>query len=142
MNRPVRLACAGGLILALLGCALLIPEETLYLRSARDHATQQEVRQRLGDPVLTDSTPAGEAIWVYHVRVQEPGSQSSRATAGSWCDEYVLTFDTQGILRHWTNQSERHGGETYAVDPCVRNGYRSESAKLAPGTILFEPFKK
>lgn len=131
-----------GLGLGLAGCWLFIPEETTYLRSAKDHATQQEVHQRLGQPVLTDALPSGESIWVYHVRVQEPGSQSSRATAGSWCDEYVLTFDPQGILRQWTNQSERHGGETYALDPCVREGYRSATAKLSPGVILLEPFKK
>jgi hypothetical protein len=39
------------------------------------------------------------------------------------CDEYVLTFDSQGILRRWTHASELHGGElmpTYCVTGDVR----------------------
>jgi len=66
---------------------------------------------RRGEPVLTDSLSSGETIWVYHVRVQETGSQNIYATAGSWCDEYVLTFDGQSILRQWTHRSYFHGGE-------------------------------
>jgi hypothetical protein len=120
----------------LAGCSLFTPDETLYLRTAQDHASQQEVRQRLGTPVLSEMTGAGETVLVYHVMQQEPGAQNSWATAGSWCDEYVLTFDTQGILRHWTNRSERHGGETIPVG-CVRGGYVNPSDKRAVG---FSPY--
>lgn len=128
MNRFIRRYLGIGIVVAVFGCALFIPKETLYLQSAQDRATQQDVRQQLGTPVLAESTPAGETILVYHVRQQEPGAQNSWATAGSWCDEYILTFDKQGVLRRWTNRSERHGGETVAIG-CVRGGYVDPSDK-------------
>lgn len=94
-----------------IGCALFVPKETAYLRSALDRATGDEVRQHLGEPRSTKNTQNGEAQWLYEIRELEPGSQSSWSAAGSWCDEYRLTFDQQGILRHWTHHSYFHGGE-------------------------------
>ena len=108
------------------GCTLFIPKETLYLKSAADRATQEDVRKNLGQPSLTDSNPAGEAVWVYEVYEQEAGSQQSWAAYGSWCDEYVLTFDKRGVLRQWTHKIERHGGEMSPTF-CVLNGYRPAS---------------
>jgi hypothetical protein len=108
------------------GCMLFIPQETLYLESAQHRATQEEVRQRLGQPKLVASTYAGEAIWVYEVRALEPGSQSTWSSMGSWCDEYVLTFDQRGILRRWTHQSQLHGGETMPTY-CVTGGFKPPS---------------
>ncbi len=106
------------------GCSVFIPKEMRYLRSAQNQATQDEVRQELGEPHLTASTQTGEAVWVYEVRGLEPGSQSSWSAFGSWCDEYVLTFDTQGTLRRWTHKSQKHGGETMPTY-CVDDGFRS-----------------
>ena len=100
-----------GLLLALSGCTLLEAKESRYLQSAQDRATQEEVKLYLGAPKQMTATPAGEAVWVYEVREIEPGSQNTWATAGSWCDEYKLTFDTSGVLRQWTHMSYFHGGE-------------------------------
>lgn len=113
-------------LLVAAGCALFIPRETLYLRSAQDHATLEEVRKNLGRPTLTASTPAGDPVWVYEVYQQEPGSQQSWAAFGSWCDEYVLTFDKQGVLRNWTHKSEKHGGENMPAY-CVTGGFETAS---------------
>ena len=104
-----------GLLLALSGCALFVPKETRYLQSAQDLATQEEVKLQLGAPKLMTTTPAGESRWVYEVREIEPGAQNSWATAGSWCDEYTLTFDKTGVLRQWTHKSYFHGGELMPV---------------------------
>src|SRR5215475_10657631 len=94
------------LLIFAVGCAGFIPKETRYLESAQDRATQEEVRQELGAPTLTLSNDKGEVLWVYHVREQQPGN---RITApGMWCDEYVLMFDQQAILRQWTHRSEFH----------------------------------
>lgn len=93
------------------GCALFVPAESRYLKSAQDRAVQEEVRQRLGQPRSVASTQQGEAVWVYEVRDLEPMSQSSWSTLGSWCDEYRLTFDQSGVLRQWTHRSYLHGGE-------------------------------
>ena len=97
------------------GCSLFIPEETLYLRVAQNVATQEQVREQLGAPRDETSMPDGESQWIYEVREQEPGSQSTWSAAGSWCDEYVLTFDQQGVLRAWTHKSYFHGGEMMPI---------------------------
>ncbi len=118
-----------GLVLLGAGCALFVAKETLYLESAQGRATQNEVLRELGAPRLKADTPAGEPVWVYEVRHAEAGSQNSWSSFGSWCDEYVLTFDRQGILRNWTHKSEKHGGERMPTY-CVTDGFatrRTES---------------
>ncbi|MEK7293547.1 MAG: hypothetical protein AAB049_01105 [Nitrospirota bacterium] len=112
------------LLVLIQGCSLFIPKETLYLRSAQDRATQEEVRQRLGQPMLTSATQAGEMVWVYEVRQEDPGSRWT--STGLWCDEYVLTFDNQSVLRRWTHKSQFHGGERMPTY-CVRGGYQAKS---------------
>ena len=106
------------------GCALFEAKETTYLRGAQDRATQEEVKARLGPPGVVKAAPDGESIWVYGIRQEQSGS---RMTApGMWCDEYVLTFDSQGVLRRWTHRSQFYGGDpmpTYCV---------SDEAKSTP----------
>ena len=114
------------LLLTGTGCELFVAKETLYLRTAQDRATQEEIQQRLGQPWVTTMTPMGEAVWVYDVYQIEPGSQQSWAATGSWCDEYVLTFDKRGVLRRWTHQSEKHGGELMPTY-CVIDGFKPVS---------------
>ena len=112
------------LALVEVGCAILLAKETLYLRSATDRDGQNEVRRQLGRPMLTDSTKTGEAVWVYQVREREKGGYNGSTVGGSWCDEYVLTFDKQGILRSWTHQSQKHRYENWPID-CVTDGFTS-----------------
>jgi hypothetical protein len=104
-----------GVMVSLVGCALVIPEESRYLKEAQDRATQQEVQARLGNPRSMTSTAPGESVWVYEVRELEPGAQNTWAAVGSWCDEYTLTFDQGGVLRHWTHKSYLHAGEMMPV---------------------------
>jgi len=113
-----------GLVLAVSGCALLEGKETTFLRSAQDRATQEEVRQRLGPPQFTTPTQSDESVWVYQVRQQQPGSRIN--APGLWCDEYVLTFDSQAVLRRWTHRSYFHGGEVMPAY-CVPDGYKPAS---------------
>ncbi|MEK6804208.1 MAG: hypothetical protein AABZ34_16330 [Nitrospirota bacterium] len=97
-------------------CALVLPKETRYLRSAQGRSNQAEVAQVLGRPLMTTTSPEDDAVWVYQVREQEAGNRWT--STGLWCDEYVLTFDNRSILRRWTHKSEFHGGElmpTYCV---------------------------
>ena len=98
------------------GCVLVLPKETRYLHSAQGRASQEEVAQTLGRPLMTTIGPEGDAVWVYQIREEEPGNRWT--STGLWCDEYVLTFDDRSILRRWTHKSEFHGGElmpTYCV---------------------------
>jgi hypothetical protein len=45
-----------------------------------------------------------------------------------WCDEYVLMFDNESILREWTHRAYFHGGEAFP-DFCVpdRSARRDEA---------------
>lgn len=112
----VRWLAQAGLVLGLVACVVFEAEETTYLRSARDRATQDQVRQALGTSVVTKSGLDGEVIWVYQVYAEQPGNYLT--SPETWCDEYVLTFDEQAVLRHWTHRQNFHGGElepTYCV---------------------------
>jgi hypothetical protein len=92
------------------GCVLFLAKETVYLLSANNRATQHEVQQHLGQPFMATSTKAGEAVWIYHIREFVQGGNSIWDMTGDWwCDEYTLTFDAQGILRHWTHTSHKCG---------------------------------
>ncbi|HEU4686292.1 MAG TPA: hypothetical protein VFS39_17430 [Nitrospira sp.] len=89
------------------GCALFLSEESRYLRTAKDRATDTEVRQRLGPPKRINSQDNGTTQWTYERRtyVQE-GTNNAWTTVGAWrCDTYRLTFDAQHILRKWTHRS-------------------------------------
>lgn len=122
MPRLLSVSCMG-LLVTVIGCSLVIPKETRFLKSAQGHATQDEVKQELGPPLFT-SAQSGESVWVYQVREEQTGS---RVTAsGIWCDEYVLTFDSQGVLRRWTHQSKFHGGEL-APTYCVPGEHQAKS---------------
>lgn len=116
---------AGVLFAAQAGCSLFVAKETRYLRSVENRATMAEVRGRLGPPTVIVPSPSGETRWVYHVYEIEPGGQNSWYAYGSWCDEYVLTFDGQGVLRRWTHRSEKHGGELMPTY-CVTGGFKPE----------------
>lgn len=115
-----------GLVLLGSACTVFVAKETLYLRSAQNRATQEEVRQQLGKPHQVATSKAGDAIWVYQVYYEDPGPYNQWGTAGTWCDEYVLTFDKGGILRRWTHKSEGHGGEIMPKY-CVTDGFKPGS---------------
>ncbi len=115
-----------GVVLLGTGCVLFLDEQTLYLRSAQDRATQQEVRGRLGRPFWAGTSRVGETVWVYQVREPEQGGNNSWTITGLWCDEYVLTFDGDGVLRRWTHRSQKHRDERSQAD-CVSNGFRPPS---------------
>ncbi len=109
--KPLSCALIVSLLVVVSACSLIIPKETRYLQSAQGQATQEQVQQNLGTPRATKISQTGETIWVYEVREVEPGSQNTWASAGSWCDEYALTFDKDGVLREWTHKSFFHAGE-------------------------------
>ncbi len=111
-----------GLVLAETGCALFVAKETLYLKSAQDRASQAEIREHLGTPYLVSRSKAGDTIWIYQIRAAEEGGNNDWSVTGSWCDEYVLTFDQQGILRNWTHKSQKHRDEDWP-SYCVTGGF-------------------
>jgi len=120
---------AACVLAVLAGCALFVPEESLYLREAKGHATQDEVKQRLGEPAMVASSAAGEPQWVYQYRQEDPGSRWT--SVGMRCDEYVLTFDRASVLRDWTYKTHVHGGELMPTY-CVPGGMDDPRAGRAP----------
>jgi hypothetical protein len=104
------------------GCGLFNSKEARFLCGAQDRASQVEVKQEMGEPVASASGPDGQTVWVYQVRTLYAGSRIN--AAGTWCEEYVLTFDRQNVLRNWTQKKQFHGGETQP-QYCVVDGYRS-----------------
>jgi hypothetical protein len=106
-------------LLGTFGCSLFVAQETLYLRSAQDRATQDEIKQQMGPPAKTKFGPDREPVWVYQIFYEQPGNYLT--SPGTWCDEYVLTFDGQAVLRRWTHRSHFHGSE---LQPryCVPSG--------------------
>lgn len=95
----------------LTACAVVASQETTYLQSAQDHATQSDVRSALGAPQKVSRTDTGD-VWIYDRYSLEPGAQTTWSTSGSQCDQYTLRFDGEGVLRNWTHNNYRHGGET------------------------------
>ncbi|MEP6887678.1 MAG: hypothetical protein ABI945_05070, partial [Nitrospirales bacterium] len=58
------------------------------------------------------SLRSGESPWIYQIFDWQPGD--NRVTApGTWCDEYILTFDHERVLRRWTHKTYFHGGEAF-----------------------------
>ena len=104
------------------GCSVFVPKETIYLHEARGRATQEDVRAKLGPPLMTATSKRGEPVWVYNVYFEDTSNQNSWGAPGTWCDEYVLTFDKKGILSGYTHKSEGHGGEL-SPSYCVTDGY-------------------
>ena len=83
--------------------------DTAYLREAQDRVTQEEIRQRWGEPKTVSSAEDGGSAWVYEKREQQAGNRFTMP--GMWCDEYVLRFDRERVLREWSHRSYFHGGE-------------------------------
>ena len=62
------------MIVAILsGCVLVLPKESRYLRSAEGRASQDDVVQNLGMPLLKTRDSEGKEMWVYQFREQDPG---------------------------------------------------------------------
>lgn len=98
------------------------------LNDAVGQATQEQLRQRWGDPTTMRPQPDGGARWTYERRETQPGNRY--AAPGMWCEAYVLTFDRQTILRDWTHASHFHAGELMPQE-CVPSG-STHPAPVAP----------
>ena len=81
----------------LVSACILTPWRVNYLTEATGHATQDDVAQSLGPPHLTQTLDSGQIVWLY----KYPGAIGG----DSYCRQYILTFDTQRILRSWVRQN-------------------------------------
>lgn len=111
MERTRRLMLIGALV-AVAGCALLEPWQVTYLRTAENHATQQEVKQKLGAPLQVTRSGAEGTEWYYEFFDYDPGDRIHPGM--TWCDQYWLGFDDRAVLRGWQHKQT---GETTRI-PC------------------------
>ena len=96
------------LVLLPVSCTIPPPQQIQYLRTAVDHATQDEVAQRLGAPSHTVALTDGGSVWTYRYPAIPAGTTAATTTPAasmSSCDELILTFDSQHVLRKWLRQS-------------------------------------
>ena len=71
--RTLKKALSLVMALGVMACSLFLSKETRYLMSAKNGATQADVKQHLGEPLQTKVETNGHSIWVYETRthVQE-----------------------------------------------------------------------
>ena len=93
----------GLFLVVALSCAIPPPHQVTYLRSAVDHATQDEVAKQLGAPAQTVALTDGGSVWTY--RYPSGLATVGVGTASSRCEELILTFDQRHMLRKWLQQS-------------------------------------
>jgi hypothetical protein len=93
--------------LAIMACSVFLSKEARYLMSAKNRATEAEVRQRLGEPSKSILDNEGHANWVYETKthVQEGTNNAWTTFESLRCDTYRLMFDEHHILRSWTHAS-------------------------------------
>lgn len=95
---------ARALVALCIGTVSCTPWETTYLEKAVNQATQAEVRQRFGPPHAITPLNSGGSEWTYQYRGSAVGPMGGFDTGDASCHEYILTFDQQDTLRHWTRQ--------------------------------------
>jgi len=84
-----------------ISCSRTTPWRVTYLEEVTNKATQDEVTRRLGPPHRTTVLENGNLLWQYEHR---GAWQHASGRGGTWCIEYLLTFDRQKILRKWISQ--------------------------------------
>jgi hypothetical protein len=91
----------------MMACSLFLSKEARYLMSAKNRATETDVRRHLGEPLEAALTNDGHSKWTYETRTAvQQGTNNSWTTLESWrCDSYTAIFDEHHILRDWTHAS-------------------------------------
>ena len=97
-----------GLLLAL-SCAPPVWRAE-YLSEQVNVATQEQVRDKFGEPQETKRSEGGDEIWIYRLgknaKYGDPATyaEGSVLLGSGECVAYILTFDTRKILRSWLRQ--------------------------------------
>ena len=106
-SRTIQKALSMLMALGLMACSLFLSKEARYLMSAKNRATQADVKQRLGEPLQATVESNGHSRWVYETRthVQEGTNNAWTTFESLRCDSYTLSFDESHILRNWSHDS-------------------------------------
>lgn len=89
-------------VLALAAC---LPAQWEYLGRATGQATQQDVKERLGEPREVKALADQTQVWSYRYEATTwfsgwRGDQMGKSP----CTEYVLTFNSKKVLTYWTRK--------------------------------------
>jgi hypothetical protein len=84
----------------LTACAWFQSWQTVYLKHAVNHATKEEVIQRMGAPRESRTVSTGSSFLLYRVKEFQAGDLNGPGRW--WCDDYQLRFDQEQILRQWS----------------------------------------
>ena len=77
--------------------------DSKYFQSHVGEATLQMVNDRYGRPHKIELEQNGGEKWTYYERGSGTASFAG-SSKGSFCREYQLTFDRQGILKDWKEE--------------------------------------
>ena len=84
--------------------AACTPWRAKYCADAVNNATQDDVVKRLGPPTVTHKLDSGESVWQYRYYDSSVIGSGGNVVGGTDCIEYILTFDSQRVLRNWIRQ--------------------------------------
>lgn len=105
--RTIQKALIMFMALGLMACSIFLSKESRYLMSAKNRATEADVKQHLGEPLQVTIEGNGHLKWAYETRTRvQEGTNNAWTTFESWrCDSYTLFFDASHILRDWSHTS-------------------------------------
>jgi hypothetical protein len=97
-----KLVLVGLISLLLTAC---MPWQTKYLGPNTGKATQEEVKDKFGDPLKVKDAGELGTMWTYHYEVRSSLiHRRGDMIGGNPCVEYDLTFDHRNILTYWTRR--------------------------------------
>ena len=76
-----------------------------YLEAGINTLTMDKVTKKLGPPHQTGVPQDGSTVWRYQYKRRYVRSTTYRMYWASRCEEYILTFDENGVLRQWNRLS-------------------------------------
>ena len=88
-------------VLFSMSCGLI---ETHYFKDRVNEVTQERVARRYGPPHTVQPLQTGGETWVYYDRGSATASYAGYAES-KYCRAYSLTFDKEGVLRDWNEQT-------------------------------------
>ncbi len=92
------------LVFVAMSCGLI---ETQYFKDRVNEVSQERVARRYGPPHKAEPLQNGGEMWIYYDRGSATASYAGYAES-KYCRAYLLSFDKEGVLRDWNEQTCRN----------------------------------
>ncbi len=92
------------LMLGVVSCGMI---ETQYFKNRVNEVAQDRVVRRYGPPHDVELLENGGETWIYYDRGSATASYAGYAES-KYCRAYLLSFDKEGVLRDWKEQTCRN----------------------------------